>query len=105
MNALVQELSALWANPTERLQNIASTDVTLMDELNGVGMFSVKFLELLKKYNFRLITFDCVALLMCADVAHQRQADDSMSEYSAVTQQSTLSRSSARSDSSRYSTK
>ena len=31
--------TVLWENPEERLKNVASTDITLMDELNGVGMF------------------------------------------------------------------
>jgi hypothetical protein len=37
VRALVEELAALWSNPAQRLQDVASTDVTLMDELNGVG--------------------------------------------------------------------
>lgn len=37
VTALVDELATLWADPALRLQNVASTDVTLMDELNGVG--------------------------------------------------------------------
>lgn len=43
--------------------------------------------------------------VLAADAAQQRQMDDSLSVYSAATQQSTFSRSSARSDGSRYSTK
>ena len=31
----------LWENPEERLKNVASTDITLMDELNGVGTFFI----------------------------------------------------------------
>ncbi len=30
-------LTVLWEKPEERLKNVASTDITLMDELNGVG--------------------------------------------------------------------
>lgn len=41
--ALVEELAALWADPAERLKNVASTDVTLMDELNGVGEWAFMF--------------------------------------------------------------
>lgn len=46
VKVLVKELSGLWENPAERLQNIASTDITLMDELNGVGKRCFSFLNL-----------------------------------------------------------
>jgi hypothetical protein len=34
---LVQELAALWKDPVGRMASVASTDITLMDEINGVG--------------------------------------------------------------------
>jgi hypothetical protein len=37
VKTLVEEVATLWENPAERLSNVASTDITLMDELNGVG--------------------------------------------------------------------
>jgi hypothetical protein len=41
VKALVDEVAVLWENPAERLSNVASTDITLMDELNGVGTCTI----------------------------------------------------------------
>jgi hypothetical protein len=103
VKALVDEVAGLWENPAERLSNVASTDITLMDELNGVGTYAM--IGILIPPTLRSSRLSHVGVVCSTDAANQRQVDDSMSVYSAATQQSTFSRSSARSDSSRFSTK